>query len=76
MGVAQQKTEKQRNLIRDDVEWSCTEGHEKKFEELKRVVTKDPVLQVFDLKKKITILTDNSKEQRLVARQQASGIRV
>lgn len=36
--------------------------HDRELEELKKAVTTDPVLRVFDPKKEITIETDSSKD--------------
>lgn len=57
-----EKTENLRTLIRDDVKWSWGVQHDRELDELKRAVTTDPVLRVFDPKQEITIQTDSSKD--------------
>lgn len=57
-----QLTVKLRELVRDDIVFDWKEEHEAEFRKLKAVIASDPVLTLFDQKKKIFVQTDASKD--------------
>ncbi|CAB3248316.1 unnamed protein product [Arctia plantaginis] len=55
------KTRPLRELLQKDIEWHWTEIHDSAFSELKRCLTKKPVLQFYSMNDPITISVDASK---------------
>lgn len=54
-------TEPLRQLLKNKVDFLWTNNHEKTVETLKQMLTKSPILQPFDINKKVVIQTDASK---------------
>ena len=50
-----------RSLLRNDTEWNWDDQHKREWENLKTVLTKEPVLKYFDSSKPTKISTDASK---------------
>lgn len=57
-----QETAQLRNLIKKDVSWSWDENVEQSYQRLKEILTKNPVLQYFDVNKPVTLSVDASKD--------------
>ncbi|CAB3223790.1 unnamed protein product [Arctia plantaginis] len=55
------KTRPLRELLQKDIEWHWAEIHDSAFSELKRCLTKKPVLQFYSMNDPITISVDASK---------------
>ncbi len=56
------KTVMLRELLKNKVEWQWLQLHSKAFQELKDLISKAPVLGIFDSSKPITIQADSSKD--------------
>ncbi|XP_037828511.1 uncharacterized protein K02A2.6-like [Lucilia sericata] len=55
------KNKNLRELLKKEIQWHWSSNHEKEFENLKREITKSPVLTYFDSKKELTLSVDASK---------------
>lgn len=51
-----------RNLTRNDVQFHWNEEHEMEFKNLLKIISSDPILEIYDPKKPVVVQTDASKD--------------
>lgn len=51
-----------RKLLHEDIEWQWEAEHEREWQDIKKFLTEEPVLQFFDQDKKIRVSSDASKD--------------
>lgn len=51
-----------RNLTRNDVQFHWNEVHEMEFKNLLKIISSDPILEIYDPKKPLVVQTDASKD--------------